>query len=490
VNKTLFLATCAGASAFANAWTTYSLTEIPDIPGGADRSSAQYLNDNGQVSGITADAVGERGFRWTPGLGLEPMPRLPGYDNCEAYAIDSLGNVSGLVYQTAGWVDGRGVYWKADGTLVDMGLPAGWTWLLAGGSNDQGVVVGWGQSPNGRRAFTWSQSAGYVIYDPLPGDSECGFSDISNSGVISGWSDEYAVRWSNGSPEKLELPSNASSAYPNLVTDEDRVCGYTVLGGGLYEAGTWDNEGKFVKTPQLPGFSSMDCLGVTVDGGITLGAAYAGGFAGGSLYSVHDGIVPFDSLIDASTPGWRSDLVGVANRLGQFLGWGKLNGKQRGFIATPVVGPTKATVQLGRMKDGGLHHLSLPDGNTSDVCKFIVPNPSSSPVTVEFETTAPTAHLGAYLVRVKSRMRSSGSFLQTLELYDWNAGAYSAIDQRSDALGTSFQTVELSGSGSVGRYLGPGRTLRMRLRIKATGPVGTSAWCAVLDSVQFVTRPG
>jgi hypothetical protein len=55
-----------------------------------------------------------------------------------------------------------------------------------------------------------------------------------------------------------------------------------------------------------------------VDGGITLGAAYAGGFAGGSLYSVHDGIVPFDSLIGASTgsEGYTYSLFGKRAKVG------------------------------------------------------------------------------------------------------------------------------------------------------------------------------
>ncbi|MGE0002433.1 MAG: hypothetical protein AB7T05_10230, partial [Fimbriimonadaceae bacterium] len=249
----------------------------------------------------------------------------------------------------------------------------------------------------------------------------------------------------------------------------------------------WSAQGEFLQSPQLPGYPSMDCFGASKEGGWITGAAYSSDFDKATLWSPIDGIVELNSLIDPSTPGW--DLKALAiNPRGLLVGWGEINGTVHACVAVPVSTPKSINVVFGKHAGGDLDSMENADGESLDVCKFIVPNQNVSPVTVEFEAECAIKSPFAYRVRSTTSTSIAGSFQQVVDLYDWQTMAYSPVDLRTDSLGTAWKTVELQGSGSLARYVGPGRTMRARIRVRPTGPVSGSAWCVRFDRIEFVAQ--
>ncbi|MCW5936588.1 MAG: hypothetical protein KIT11_04700 [Fimbriimonadaceae bacterium] len=145
------------------------------------------------------------------------------------------------------------------------------------------------------------------------------------------------------------------------------------------------------------------------------------------------------------------------------------------------VAPGSFTVRLGRLASGNVQSLAGRDGDSLVVCKFIVPNQFVEPINVEIDGTAPGSNPTSLSFTVLSRMDTTGSFSQILDMYNWQTNSFDATDVRTDAVGTTFTERTLNGTGSLGRYVGGGNALRARYRIKQTGPAGASIWCQLTD---------
>lgn len=485
--KTLFLALAfLSLKAIANG-PTYTVTDLGDLPGGLEASFAEDVNENGVVVGIGTGPNGDLAFKWTRSGGMVALPLLPGTTQSRAYNVNSIGQVNGDCFVTENFETYRPAFWTSTNQIVNIGIPSGFSWAFCGGMNDHGQLVGWGQSPTGRKGWTWTESTGFQVTNPANGAAECGFSDINNRGAICGWNDNDAMVWNNGVPTALEMGAGGTSAYPNMMTDEGRIGGYVVLGGGLYTAGQWNLEGKYLQSPQLPGYPSMDCFTASSEGGMIFGSAYGPGFEHATVWSPVDGLTKVSDLIDPTTPGWALKAL-FATPSGVLAGWGEIGGVTHACVAVPVVSPHAMNVTLGKQSGGLLASLSGSDNDPVTVCRFFVPNQQVAPVTVEFDATSPIKSPFAYNLRVESRVTTGGAFNQTLDLYDWSTNSYSTVDARTDTLNTSYKTLELKASGNLDRYVGPGRTLRARLRVKPIGPVGSAQWCTDIERVQYVTQ--
>lgn len=477
------LALAAGAAAFPR----YVVTDVGDVPGGADASFGTDATDAGIVTAIGTGPNGSQAFVWSRAAGLVPLPGMAGRNQTVSLSINALGIVSGAVHDGTWPASYRPVLWNSSGQLTDLGLPIGVDWALQGGMNDHGVVVTWGGTANGRRALIWRPATGWEVVPPPSGFNECGFSSINNKGDICGWADDRAMLYRNGTWAALNLPAGALDAFPNYISEDGRIGGYVRMGPSLWVAGQWNLQGEFLQSPQLPGFPSMDCFGASREGGWITGAAYSNDFEKATLWSPIDGIVELNSLVDATTPGWN--LQALVNTPGGLLfGWGEINGVVHACVAVPVSTPKTINVVFGRHGGGDLDSLESADGESLDVCKFIVPNQNVSPVTVEYEAECAIKSPFAYRLRSTTSTSIAGSFQQVVDLYDWQTTAYSPVDVRTDTLGTAWKTVELQGSGSLARYVGPGRTMRARIRVRPNGPVSGSAWCVRFDRIEFVAQ--
>lgn len=152
------------------------------------------------------------------------------------------------------------------------------------------------------------------------------------------------------------------------------------------------------------------------------------------------------------------------------------------------VAPSVLNVRYGRVDSGDLSSLAVEDNVPLRVCKFIVPNSTVSPVTVEVEATNPLSSYTALRLAVRFKMFTVGSYRQTLDMYDWSAGAFDPTNVRADDLTTTYQTVELVGT-SVARYTNGNGLMRARYRIVQTGPTAIANWCVDHDRVNWIVTP-
>ncbi|MBS1721692.1 MAG: hypothetical protein JSS66_01665 [Armatimonadetes bacterium] len=154
-----------------------------------------------------------------------------------------------------------------------------------------------------------------------------------------------------------------------------------------------------------------------------------------------------------------------------------------------LVRPTSFTVNLGRLNSGDVASLGDIDGNVLQVCKFIVPNQTAAPVTVQLDGSASFTTCSSISFAMTSRMSHSGVYGQTLDLWDWTTGNWDPAN-RSDAVNTSFATRELQGQGNVQRFVRQSDgAVRARYRVRQTGPGSVAIWCHEVDRALWYASP-
>lgn len=196
--------------------------------------------------------------------------------------------------------------------------------------------------------------------------------------------------------------------------------------------------------------------------------------------------------------GFNNNLVAVP---GQVSGWAvspiftvqslrvDVTGIQQAIQALAhIVSPSAFTVTFGKKDTGDATSLAAFDGVPLRVCRFLVPNVQVAPVTVEVTGTAPGVP-GYISLLSRSRMSTSGVFMQSLDMFDFAGTGYTSGDTRSDSITTAYSTRVLNGTGAASRYVGSGNALKARYRVRPTGVVSSSSWCADHDVVGWIVTP-
>lgn len=151
-------------------WTSDGTGEILGTLGTYTRAFAANADGSVIVGSGNVDAVGSRGFRWTPAGGMQSLGVLPGGNHSYAQAVSQ----DGLVI--AGWSTisqkDHAYLWTATGGMQDLGLLAGGTYSRAWGvSADGSVVVGLAEDSRGEYvAIRWSGASGMENLGVLAGD--------------------------------------------------------------------------------------------------------------------------------------------------------------------------------------------------------------------------------------------------------------------------------------------------------------------------------
>jgi len=156
---------------------------------------------------------------------------------------------------------------------------------------------------------------------------------------------------------------------------------------------------------------------------------------------------------------------------------------------TIQVNPTSVTVRLGRVDTGGVAQISDIDGQVFRVCRFIVPNQSVAPITVEADGTSPIANPTQMAFRTFGKMNTTGLFSQTLDLYDWSLGNFSPTATSTTNIGATFRAVAVGADAPVARFVSGSNGVRARYRIRQTGPAASASWCFELDQAVWLVRP-
>jgi len=362
----------------ATAIPRYTITDLGDLPGGADYSIAHGINNNGQVVGLSESMLGQHAFIWdsidgmidinpllgepvaSAAYGINDREQVVGVAGNHAYiwdsvkgmkelgalpdeyaiahgnpeysvanAINDLGQVAGR----SGTAFGRAFLWQEDTGMVDIGdLPDGRGHTFALGMNNNGQVVGQSSTATGDFAFRWQDGVMVGLGD-LPGGFDYSIAmDINNRGQVVGQSSnsagDHAFLWQHG-----------------VITDLGDL-----EGGSGYSFATGINNSS-----QVVGWSAD-----RADIGITSSAVL---WQDDEIFDLND------LLTDPS--GWNLTEATAINDIGQIVGYGNHDGFTRGFLLTPVdmVPPHPAaapdTLDLARL---ALH--VYPDSRASDIGDF------------------------------------------------------------------------------------------------------------------------
>ena len=155
---------------------------IPLLPGD-DCGQASAINRHRHVTGYSSGPNGKRAFLWTQGRHARNLGVLPGGNYSSGVDINDADEVAG----TSGSATGEhAVVWLSTGEIVDLGTLPGDTSSGATAINNNRDVVGCSKGPNGMRAFLWTQIAGMQDLGVLPGGNSSRALGVNDAGAVVG----------------------------------------------------------------------------------------------------------------------------------------------------------------------------------------------------------------------------------------------------------------------------------------------------------------
>ena len=198
--------------------TTYIYTII--APPGSLSSSAEGINDLGQVVGEFTDSSGEHGFLYSNGIYTIVVP--PGSTGAHLSDINNSGQITGW-YGGSGFLDTGGVF-----TTIN---PPGSFNTHPLSVNDSGQVVGYYFDSIGEHGFLYSAGT-YTTLDLPTGNGYFTVAyDINNSGQIVGYgfgSDaQHGFLYSEGVYTMIDPPvSGSTGTYAIAINASAQIVGF------------------------------------------------------------------------------------------------------------------------------------------------------------------------------------------------------------------------------------------------------------------------
>lgn len=480
---------------------SYVITELrhPSASPGA-LSFATVIKDDGQVGGSAAyDATHGSACIWSS-TGFTALPNLPTFGtDSTLYGIAKDGTACGSLF---GNFPGRRAGHWAGGTVTSIGsLPGYPSDVVAWGMNDFGTIVGHSYNSTIQRSHAFAYKDG-VMQDlgslPGPRDESLAY-DVNNQGVVVGYSyaqDGWrAFRWQNGVLEDIGLPLSFTDAFAQKVNESGTIgCSVnnlTLYRGAILRNGVWTVFGDD------SGFATVFCWGLN-DLDQTVGPMDTATLREPYLWDERYGTLHLKALT-TNIANWSNVAPLDVNNKGQVTGIGyylydEQQGLKRrsGFRLDPVtttVPPTTVTVVYGKRAAGDAQSLAALDGASLRVCRFLVPNQSLDPVQVRVEATLPWRPMNLWL-KASARAVNSGSYSWSLNLYDWERGLFDPATNVTAPLTTSVSSQETIAKGRIDRYVrASDNKVWGLLRVRSTGPVSTTLWCAEFDQAVWEAVP-
>lgn len=272
----------------------------------------------------------------------------------------------------------------------------------------------------------------------------------------------------------------------------DVSCGYAGIGGALADSMSPGNE-------LILGFTTAKECDYRIFGELIL---VDNALNSSNVYlQRHDGVTWGNVYTTWELPGFQGPFLdtgtipaGVyrigAALYGQTLGndFFHLSGNYH-FLLSDNVHPARATVRLGKIQSGSVSDMVAEDFNLFTVCKFFVPNQTTPPVNVEVEGNTTITDIGEIEYRQVGNMGTAGSFSQTLQLFDFQANAWSnsalqeaPINQVQDRRSIVIEEAPL-------RFVGANGLLRARYQVRQTGPSAFALWCHNVNQATWVVWP-
>ncbi|MDP2821193.1 MAG: autotransporter domain-containing protein [Sulfuritalea sp.] len=216
--------------------------------------------------------------------------------------------------------------------------------VASGVSGDGSVVVGYGESTNGREAFRWTQAGGMVALGDLAGGSfgSYAYGVNSNGSVVVGQGDSVngleAFRWTSAGMVGLgDLPGGPFRSIAYGVNSDGSV----VVGQGFnssieLEAFRWTQAGGMVGLGDLAGGNAYSvAYGVNSDGSVVVGRGTSATGGEAFRWTAATGMVGLGDLAGGSV---YSEAYGVSSDGSVVVGYGNSASGQEAFRWTQAGG--------------------------------------------------------------------------------------------------------------------------------------------------------
>lgn len=157
---------------------------------------------------------------------------------------------------------------------------------------------------------------------------------------------------------------------------------------------------------------------------------------------------------------------------------------------SPVEAPVdNVTVLYGKHTSGTVQSLAVEDGEAMRFCRFLVPNAEVYPITVRFEghlSSAPSA----LRFSVVGRSAAMGTYVQSLNLYDWTKNLYEPNTNATAPLRKDYGRMDCYPWGDASKYVRPlDRKVMGLVRVRVIGLEISLGWPAEYDHVWFSFEP-
>jgi probable HAF family extracellular repeat protein len=337
---------------------TYLITDLGSLGGGSATASA--INDSNQVAGTSTLASGGfDAFLYSGGV-MHDLGDLGG--DSSGLAVNNIGHV-------AGYVTGTSIYHPflfRNGTLTDLGIPAGFNTGSASGVNDFDQVAG--QLTSGTRrtarshAFVW-QNGGFLDIGTLGGTSAAA-NGINDAAQIVGWSitaagASHAFVWQNGVMTDLGTLPGGGSSSATAINENGIITGSSGTTNSSEDAALFEN-GTVVDLGVPLGFASSSANALN-NNGVVVGVAAVGSYRGvqHAFVAANGEITDLNRLIPGNSGSWVLQTATGINDRGIIIGTGTTNKIQHAFLLTPTTAVTVPQAPIDLTESSGNAVVSL-----------------------------------------------------------------------------------------------------------------------------------
>jgi probable HAF family extracellular repeat protein len=183
-------------------------------------SAATAINNAGWVVGWSGSPTGIHALLWRDGTVLD-LGTPAGAQHSKATAINDTGQVVGYAYSIDERLDARAFIWQ-DGSFRDLGaLASSDTTVRASAINNLGQVVGYSGTDQSGHAFLWQDGRMRLL---SAGNSAA--YGINDAGQVIGLDGTQSVLWQSGAT--TVLPLGARGSRPNALNARGQVVGVGV----------------------------------------------------------------------------------------------------------------------------------------------------------------------------------------------------------------------------------------------------------------------